>query len=163
MLLMIATAASLYPLQDAPLWRWKLPIQPNSPVSVLLTLSKSCVLYALAEGIGQLKWVYVQQRYHRVRDIELFDNASRGPWGSLIFFWRVRWKASVASVGALLCVLTLAMDPFAQMVLSYPTRAATVESNFPFTRTTRIYDPAVSLSEGGYIILNLLGKVGANL
>ena len=75
----------------------------------------------VAQGISQLKWTYFQQRPHRLAELQVFDDASRGPLGSLQLLWKIRWKAVVASLGALVCVLALATEPFTQQILSYPT------------------------------------------
>lgn len=119
---MAAIVAILSTFQGKALQDWNLPggILPNSVVSIFATLSKSAMLYVLGEGISHLKWIYFQQRGHRVLHMQTFDDASRGPWGSLILIRRIRWRASLAAGGALLVILALAIDPFAQQVLSYP-------------------------------------------
>ncbi len=37
---------------------------------------------------------------------------------------KIRWRAMVASIGALLIILTLAMDPLAQQLVSYELQTA---------------------------------------
>jgi len=103
---------------------WNLPISPNAIVSVFATISKSAMLLTMAEGMGQLKWVYFQRKSQKLRDFEYYDNASRGPWGSLKLITFIGGRHLAASAGALIIVLSLAMDPFAQQVLNYRTRMA---------------------------------------
>lgn len=51
--------AILLAMDNRPLHDWKLSfIQPNSLVSVFSTIAKSPLLVPLAEGLGQLKWIY---------------------------------------------------------------------------------------------------------
>jgi hypothetical protein len=76
----------------------------------------------VAEGISQLKWTYFQQRPQRLYDMQIFDDASRGPLGSMTMLWNMNIRALVASTGAILTILSLAADPFAQQILSYPSR-----------------------------------------
>lgn len=55
--------------------------------------------------------------------LQFYDNASRGPLGSLNFFWqarRVPWGLSILSyIGCLITIAALALDPFTQQVLAY--------------------------------------------
>ena len=95
-------------------------ITPNTFISIVSTFSKSSLLLAVSEGVGQLKWVFFQRHPHYLVDLQTFDNASRGPLGSLVLLWRIRCKATGASVGALLVILALAIEPLTQQVLSYP-------------------------------------------
>ncbi|KAF1975837.1 hypothetical protein BU23DRAFT_68793 [Bimuria novae-zelandiae CBS 107.79] len=50
-------------------------------------------------------------------DFELFDNASRGPWGSFMLLLRTKGR-SVAALGAAIILFALAMDPFFQNVVN---------------------------------------------
>ena len=136
---------------------WKLPIHPNALVSVFNTLAKSAMLFVVAEGISQLKWIYFQQRAHQVSNIKLFDNASRGPWGSMMLLFILRWHAVLASIGAAITVLALAMDPFTQQIIhisnewrpltngsaSLPVTAAILMGHTPVH-----HQPAVTLVNG---------------
>lgn len=100
---------------------WSMPykIRPNTLISILMILCRLSMLVVVAECIGQLKWIYFEQRPHPLSHFQRFDDASRGPWGSLRLIYSVHWTALVASSGALVTVLALAMEPFAQQVLSY--------------------------------------------
>lgn len=84
-LCMSAVAGILFRLQDRPLSSWSFSIAPNSLVSVFITLSKSAMLLVVAQGVSQMRWVHYQTGPHPLIDLETFDAASRGPWGSLIF------------------------------------------------------------------------------
>lgn len=121
LVLIAATVILLREIDGAPLEKWNIPwhIKPNTLVSILVTLCRLFLVLVLAEGISQLKWVYFQQRSHTLSDFQTFDTASRGALGSLRLLWSIRWHAVVASVGALLMVLVLAMDPLAQQLVSY--------------------------------------------
>jgi len=63
--------------------------------------------------------------------LQVFDNASRGPWGSLMLFWKTRKSFSrkesppvLALLGAAITILMLAFEPFAQQVIGFNTRSA---------------------------------------
>lgn len=98
----------------------------NTIVSILATACKSSLLFLVAESIGQLKWAWLYQtgkdeKEHRrpLQDIQLFDGASRGPMGYFtILFGHMR--LSLVSLGAVITLLSLAMDPFIQQIIDYP-------------------------------------------
>lgn len=124
---LIAIAAVLLAFHTKPLATWSMPwqIKPNTLVSILMTLCRLTMLVVVAECLSQLKWVYFQQRAHPLTHFQVFDDASRGPWGSLRLLIAVNWTAIAASFGAVITILALAMEPFTQQVLSYPVRNAT--------------------------------------
>ncbi|KAJ5501532.1 hypothetical protein N7453_006349 [Penicillium expansum] len=99
-------------------------ISLNTIVSVLATACKSALVFSVGEAIGQLKWVWYQGvRTRPLLGMQLFDNASRGPLGSLKIIFSHCGKPLI-SFGAAIVVLMLAFDPFVQQVLSYPVRSA---------------------------------------
>lgn len=80
------------------------------------------MLFATMECIGQSKWLLFRQGIHNLADFHAIDGASRGPWDALLLLYRIKGRAMVASVGAFIVVASLAVDPFTQQVLSYPSR-----------------------------------------
>lgn len=118
---MCAIGIILATMHGRPLARWPLPISPNALISVFATVSKSAMLLALAEGISQLKWVYFQRSAHRLKDFQIFDDASRGPWGAVKLIAKLNIRAIVAAAGALIVIMSLAMDPFVQQILTFRT------------------------------------------
>ncbi|KAJ0414715.1 hypothetical protein BJY00DRAFT_320801 [Aspergillus carlsbadensis] len=96
----------------------------NAIISILATASKSSLIYVIGECIGQLKWIWFYQgEKKQLHNMQIFDNASRGPLGSLFMMLQHKGR-SLASLGAILTILALTFDPFVQQILSYPTRQA---------------------------------------
>ncbi|KAJ4359627.1 uncharacterized protein N0V89_000182 [Didymosphaeria variabile] len=56
-------------------------------------------------------------------DFEIFDNASRGPWGSILLLIRTKGRA-LAALGAGITLFSLVLDPFFQQVVDFPSRWA---------------------------------------
>ena len=52
-----------------------------------MTVAKAALLLPVAECISQLKWIYFQEQARTLEHIDLFDRASRGPFGALQLFW----------------------------------------------------------------------------
>lgn len=87
LLLSIVVIGAKFNKQPQPSWRY---MSLNSMISWLSTLSKACVLFAISEGLGQLKWVWFAQRKRAMSDIRTFDAASRGIYGSAELIWSMR-------------------------------------------------------------------------
>ena len=121
-LAMIAVVVVLSRIDDMALSYWAFPIQPNSLVSVFMTVSKSALLVPIAECIGQSKWFEFRRRPHHLASLQDFDEASRGPWGSALLLFRPGVVGWIAWSGSLLSVVSMTMDPFTQQILAFPSR-----------------------------------------
>lgn len=73
-------------------------------------------MLSVASCISQWKWVYFSAKPRRLEHIDLIEEASRGPLGSLEMMVRVPW--SMATLGAIVTVVALGIDAFAQQVIS---------------------------------------------
>lgn len=144
---MTAAVVVLLHVNDKLLAEWKFPIQLNSLLSVLITISKSALLVSTAECISQAKWIQFQKSPLRLNSLQQFDDASRGPWGSLQFLFGPKVAGSIAFLGAFLTIASLALDPFTQQIVAFPSRI--VESSngtatFAATQSfTRVDDKAM--------------------
>ena len=127
-----------------PLHDWPFSITINSLVSIFSTIMGMTVLVPLEQCMSQAKWHWFQE-YHPLADMDMYDRGSRGPWGALRMLWDVRWKCvvcsepveppvlmyvrHVSSLGALITVLALGIDPFAQQVASYQLKKYALSQN----------------------------------
>lgn len=131
--------------QGKPLDQWRRGpgrvISPTAVVSFLGTIGKSACLAAVTEIISQLKWIHFQDRSRRLRDLQLFDNASRGPWGAALLVIHKNRTALLAVCASLITLGALLIDPFLQLVFDFPSRLTTVASSAPNIASTRVYDP----------------------
>ena len=129
--------------------------QPMSSDSFLLTwtnvlgkISSAALIVPTSEALGQLKWNW----FHESRamwDFEIFDKASRGPWGAMMLLFRTKGR-SLAALGALLIVLLLAIDTFFQQVVDLPDRWA-LQSTVAAASMAKFYDPHNPMQyQGGY-------------
>ncbi|KAK3339649.1 hypothetical protein B0T25DRAFT_560343 [Lasiosphaeria hispida] len=92
----------------------------NTLISILSTIAKSLLIYAVSAAIGQSKWDWYDERPHMLADLETFDEASRGPLGAVMVLFGPT-RRSIASIGAVVVILALAVDPFVQQVVDYNT------------------------------------------
>ena len=121
---LVLLVAFLVKINNTPYATWQYTASPNTVVSIIVTITKAAVLVSVSSCLGQLKWNLFQNPaplYH----MQVIDQASRGPWGSLEVLLRGisgSKTGSLTYVGASLTVLALAVDPFAQQILTFPSR-----------------------------------------
>ncbi|KAH7409986.1 hypothetical protein DE146DRAFT_332961 [Phaeosphaeria sp. MPI-PUGE-AT-0046c] len=92
----------------------------NAGIAVFSTVAKAALILPVSEAIGQLKWVWMQEE-RKLFDFLAFDNASRGPLGSLLLLSTTKCRGLV-SVAAAITICALAFEPFFQQSVSYPSR-----------------------------------------
>lgn len=70
-----------------PLRSWPHSITLNSTLAILSAISKSALMIPVSAGISQLKWTRLKKS-RKLLDLQDFDEASRGPLGSMLLIWR---------------------------------------------------------------------------
>ncbi|KAF5525544.1 hypothetical protein CGCA056_v003449 [Colletotrichum aenigma] len=88
----------------------------NAVISVLSVTVKAAVAFVLSECMAQWKWILYAREDRLMIDFDRLDGAARGPLGSLRVLSRTK-GASIAQFGAVLTIVALALDPFAQQLL----------------------------------------------
>ncbi|KAI0164687.1 hypothetical protein GGR57DRAFT_497564 [Xylariaceae sp. FL1272] len=119
-------------------------IAPNSLISIFSTITKSALMVTVASCLSQLKWVYFDDTIQPLRHFELFEEASRGPWGSAVFSLVVHFRAKLALFGSIVTIVALAFEPFTQQIIAFPTRSIPSEQVADFGVTTA-YDSGLGL------------------
>lgn len=114
--------------KDQPLPEWPLKITIDSLISVFATIGQMAMMKPVVECISQLKWLWFVRK-ERLVDFQAFDDASRGPTGSLILLGKIR-GLHLVSLGAGITVLSIAFGAFAQQVITYPLRPHPAENAF---------------------------------
>lgn len=107
--------------QDKKIPNWPGSLTLNAFIAILAKVSGAALILPVSEALGQLKWSWFQGSSKTMWDFEIFDNASRGPWGSFLLLIRTKGRA-LAAIGALITLLALALDPFFQQVVDFPER-----------------------------------------
>lgn len=109
---------------------WPLQIKPNSLIAVLTTVGKAAMLVPVTACISQLKWRHFGgvKAAQPLRDLQLFDDASRGPWGALLLLINLRSQVVLGWMLALVTVIGLGVEPSAQQILDFPSRMTRLEN-----------------------------------
>ncbi|KAI8933733.1 hypothetical protein NX059_009449 [Plenodomus lindquistii] len=119
---LVAIVIILVRMHAQPLSRWSLSISLNATIAVFITAAKSLALLVIAACIAQAKWIRFRASARKLQELDLFENAARGPLGSLMLLFSVRWGAGIAGFGAIATILALGVDSFAQQVVRLETR-----------------------------------------
>ncbi|KAI3321719.1 hypothetical protein HD806DRAFT_545450 [Xylariaceae sp. AK1471] len=139
--LLISIAVVLSSFNNETIPTLPLKISLNTVLAFLATLAKTALMAPVVECVCQLKWVWFSQPRH-LDDIQVFEDASRGSWGSIVLLYR-HWKyelpsfpkephgfrltcvmlcRSLASIGAIITIVGLVTTPVTQLMITYPTR-----------------------------------------
>ncbi|KAI0601646.1 hypothetical protein F4775DRAFT_407115 [Biscogniauxia sp. FL1348] len=124
-----------------PLDQWAWVIGPTAVVSFISTVAKSSMLLAVAEVIGQLKWQNFDGRTNALADLQVFDDAGRGPWGAAKFVVKKNVKSLLASIASILVIVGLLVDPFMQLVFQFPALSREDPGGVALFNGTETYDP----------------------
>jgi hypothetical protein len=115
-------------------------ISPNTLIAIFAALSKAALLIVVADCIGQLKWIRFEERPHLLKELEVYDEATRGPWGSLKLLFATKHTALLAGLGAFVTVISIAIDPFAQQIISNVTRTVVAQNGSASYQVAHTYD-----------------------
>lgn len=109
--------------------------------------------------LSQLKWLWYHRGTQKLDDFEVFDAASRGPFGAALLLYRLKlWD--LASLGSLVTLLALASDAFIQQSLRFPTTAVdrlatarnyTKKSVSPVSGTFDVDQPFIPALYNGFL------------
>lgn len=143
----------LLQMDNRPLDTWTQKISLNAMVSALSTISKALLLEPVGASIGQLKWLHMR-RPRRMYDFELFDQASRGPLGSV--FLLARFRLDIVSLGCFITILSAALGPFTQQVISFGNRQVDVRNSSVTFGVTYNYSVAAITGSENQDYLNSL-------
>ena len=113
----LAILTTIYSFEGRPLPEWPYHLTINTLIAIYVVILKAALLLVTAQGLGQLKWQWFE-RERPLNHLTKFDDASRGPWGSLILLWTLKARHIIASCGAIITVAALLIDPFTQQVVS---------------------------------------------
>jgi hypothetical protein len=136
----IFTTLMLY--NGKPLSSWPYSIQLNTVLSTLATIMKGFMLMPVCACLSQLKWLWYTGKTKSLQDFQIFDMASRGPWGALQLLFRLKfWQ--MASIGSIVILLSLASDAFLQQSVSFHLRVHPQSksiASIPYAQHFNLYD-----------------------
>ena len=88
--------------------------------NILGKVATAALIIPTTEALGQLKWNWFNTP-NAIWDFEIFDKATRGPWGAAKLLYRTKGR-SLASLGAIIILFLLAINFFLQQTIDLPER-----------------------------------------
>ncbi|KAK3345797.1 hypothetical protein B0T25DRAFT_461784, partial [Lasiosphaeria hispida] len=159
---LLAAALVLARYNGKPLAEWGFVTSINTIISVLGVICKATVAFAVSSAFGQHKWNWFRARHDEMRVFVKFEEASRGPWGSMnLLLWsRARnW----ATVGALAIVITLLVDPFLQATVSFGEEYDVPPYRYdPLQESDRTWLPVAHRVDFGQALTDTTGPTAIN-
>ncbi|KAF4876835.1 hypothetical protein CGCSCA1_v003955 [Colletotrichum siamense] len=121
----VALVLVLKEFNQKPLPRWPSGITLNTIIAALSTIARTAFLIPVSEGLSQSKWAWFKKKPRPLTDFDMFDQASRGPWGSIGLLVRTKgWIVGIVS--ALLLTSAIATSTLTQFTVTYPSRNVTI-------------------------------------
>jgi hypothetical protein len=88
----IALVFVLHQLNGQPLPKWPLGLTINTFIALLATVSRTGFIIPICESVSQLKWLWYQKE-RPLADLQAFDEAGPGAWGTLKLLFIMQTKA----------------------------------------------------------------------
>ncbi|KAK1579926.1 uncharacterized protein LY79DRAFT_562858 [Colletotrichum navitas] len=123
---------------NEPLPNWPLGLTLNTVVAFIATFCRTSFVLPVVESLSQYKWNWYKSP-RPLRDFGAFDEASRGPWGSLKLLLTTKGRP-VGILSAAILVSAIATSTLTQSVVTYPTHSVQLPGN----------DSALTLRNEGY-------------
>ncbi|CAG9984151.1 unnamed protein product [Clonostachys byssicola] len=89
----------------------------NTLIAILATMFRAILAFIAFELIAQFKWGWISNRFRPMRELQLFDDASRGVYGSLCLLPRVALHQPIATGAIMVAALSLGIGPFMQQAI----------------------------------------------
>ncbi|KAI0126392.1 hypothetical protein BJ170DRAFT_595995 [Xylariales sp. AK1849] len=102
-------------------------LELSTAIIAIMTVFRVALKAIVEAALSQGAWIWVsaarqrRKKYTepaRLEDFKMFDEASRGLWGSLVLVWRLK-GAHLACVGAGIIILIHGFETFSQQMVTY--------------------------------------------
>lgn len=156
---MAAIVAILVTTKDRPADEWNFYFSISATLALLGMIAKSTAAIGVGACISQYKWLYFKRAPRKLTDLDLLEEASRGPLGSLILL--ARRPMGLASIGAIVTLLALALEVFVQQMVQLNPRDVAFDDGKAVLGLTHTYNsgakrqsqsPDVYSAAGEYLI-----------
>ncbi|KAI0193032.1 hypothetical protein EV127DRAFT_490277 [Xylaria flabelliformis] len=95
---------------------------PISPTALyVLKSSTGSLMVLIVDSISQSKWIWFSDE-RPLGDLEFIDDASRGPWGSLVWLFKYPFRLRIVNFGAALTISAIGLEVVSQQLITIETR-----------------------------------------
>jgi len=156
---MVLLLALLFSIDRTRVDSWGLKIRPNSLISLSTTAARTAMMVSVTSCISQLKWRHYLRGPDRLHYLQIFDDASRGPWGALVALLTLRTKTPAIMALAAVTLVSLAVEPMAQQILDISEDRIPLGNDTAKVAVADSYISASLLPDGQSIFILLLSHV----
>lgn len=153
MTLSLVSAALLIPVlvrvDGLPVEDWSYAILPNTILSILTNITKTAIMVPIAACLSQMKWDHFHYRANSLDHLQLYDDASRGPWGSFILLVTGRAKVISAWAFAIVTLVALGIDPSTQQTIETRTKRVEMKNVTALVGLAQNYSSKAFPSDSG--------------
>ncbi|CAG9986482.1 unnamed protein product [Clonostachys byssicola] len=119
-MILVALVVLLYKFDGKPAPSWRFGLTLNTIVAFLSTICWATMMVPVTEALSQLKWNWMSLHVRPLRDLYLFDQASRWPFWSVRLLLRLRGRfIPLASAASVVLVVSLVTSSVTQSAIEY--------------------------------------------
>ncbi|KAL2141723.1 hypothetical protein VTI28DRAFT_2089 [Corynascus sepedonium] len=96
---------------------WHFFLSISATVAIFGTALKSTAAFAVGGCVSQYKWLHFKSSPRKLTDLDLIEEAGRGPLGSLVLL--AKQPMGLASIAAAVTLLALAVETFVQQTVEF--------------------------------------------
>ncbi|KAF5502592.1 hypothetical protein CGCA056_v013906 [Colletotrichum aenigma] len=124
--IVLITLLNSYDGRPLPIWPSGLTL--NTVIAFVSTICRTAFILPVMESLSQYKWNWYKKSPRPLADFRVFDEASRGPWGSLKLLVTTKGRI-IGIMSAVILVSGIATSTLTQSVVTYPTRHTVLPAN----------------------------------
>jgi hypothetical protein len=113
-----AMIGTIYPYQRKPRPQWPSSISINALLSIYATVFKTALISVVGSCISQNQWICSAVE-RPLYDLVRYNKAGQESLEALRWLWWNKLRQPVASLGAFIFVVAVAIDPFVQQLVQY--------------------------------------------
>ncbi|KAF5531188.1 hypothetical protein FNAPI_13339 [Fusarium napiforme] len=108
-----------YNTDELPDWNGKtgVSITLNALIAVIATIFRATIAFVALEILAQLKWDWIAKTFRPVGDMQRYDDASRGAWGSLMLLPVVFKRQPQDILAVIVVVASLEIGPVTRQAI----------------------------------------------
>lgn len=123
-----AIVATIYPYQGKPLPQWPLGVSVNTLLAIYGGVMKATMIYVVGSCVAQLQWSWFSPERPLIDLSRLADLSHGDIPGAFRWLWSNHIRQPLITLGAVVVIASIALEPFIQQLTSYVDCSVPVEN-----------------------------------
>ena len=123
-----AIVATIYPYQGKPLPQWPFRVSINTLLAIYGGVMKAATVYVVGSCLAQLQWSWFSSERPLIDLSRLADLSHGGIPGAFRWLWSNHIREPLITLGTLVVIASVALEPFIQQLTSYVDCSAPLEN-----------------------------------